>query len=106
MSALLKRGMDAACVVEMGELVGASDEAVLTFATQDRRTVVTRDHRDYRVLDQLWRERSATHFGLVLLTENAFPQTRDSVGSVVRALLAADLPEPGGTLYLRPVERS
>lgn len=61
--------------------------------------LVTRNTADFVELNQIWHDAGMIHHGLILVTERAFPQTRDRVGSLGGALLAVQPPPPGG---LRP----
>ena len=103
--ALRQRGMDVGSVAEDPALRGLADEALLQYAQAERRILVTRNVVDFARLDQLWRANGREHPGLVMLSEQTFPQNRNLIGSVVTALGAAadhgHLPAPGGVLFLR-----
>lgn len=64
---LRRRGHDVVAVQEAG-LSGQPDAAVLEWATQKRRAVVTADVADYRGLHELYLSRGDRHFGIVLVS--------------------------------------
>lgn len=102
---LREDGMDAVGVVERTDLRALADDAVLEFAHDERRALVTRNIADFVRLSQQWRAGGRTPPGLVLITEHAFPQGRNLVGALVLALLECQakktFPQPGHELYLR-----
>lgn len=101
---LRQQGLDVVAVVEETELRSLSDPAVLEHAAVESRVLVTRNIGDFARLDAQWRAEGRHHRGLVMVTENAFPQNRDLVGALVRALLAAqergELPEADEVTFL------
>lgn len=103
---LRAQGLDVRSVVTDAALRGLPDETVLEHAHQDQRILVTRNIVDFARLDQHWKAEHRGHAGLVMVPEQAFPQNRNLVGSLVNALAAAahtgTLPTPGLVLYLRP----
>ncbi len=96
--------------MERTDLRALPDEALLEFAYQDDRLMVTRNIGDFARLDQQWRSSGRTPRGLVFVTKQAFPQNRNLVGAVVAALLLANersaLPGPDTVLYLQPASRA
>lgn len=88
-------------------LVHLPDEEVLSFATVERRILVTLDIGDFAVLDAGWRVSGRIHAAILLVSFAAFPQNRGFVGAVVRSIVQAHgdgrLPEPGQTSFLRRV---
>ena len=62
----------------------ASDEAILTAALDDRRTLVTYDCRTIPTLLKEWAETGRRHGGVVLVDERTVRQA--DVGGLVRAL--------------------
>lgn len=100
------RGVDAVGVVKQSELRSLPDEAVLEYAQEHGYVVVTRNIGDFARLDHRWRADGRRHMGLVMVTEQAFPQNRRLVGALVQALVEAvqrsELPGTGEVLYLRP----
>ena len=62
---LRKRGVDIVRCQEVGK-DNAPDDAHLTYATSQGRTIITAD-KDYLVLDTLWRESGRHHAGIVYL---------------------------------------
>jgi predicted nuclease of predicted toxin-antitoxin system len=103
---LRELGLDAIGIVERTDLRSLADEAVLEYAQDQRRIVVTRNVPDFARLDHEWRAAGRRHQGLVMVTENVFPQNRNLVGALVAALAEAEelerLPRPNEVLYLRP----
>lgn len=103
---LRQEGLDVVAVVERTDLRSLGDEAVLEFAHEDDRVLVTRNISDFARLDRQWRAEGRPHRGLVMVTGNAFPQNRNLVGSLAAALARAahqrELPSPGDVRYLRP----
>ena len=99
--------MDAVGVVERADLRASADEAVLEHARADSRVVVTRNVSDFARLDRLWHAEGRLHHGVAMVTIQAFPQDRDLVGGLVRALQEAlrldAVPSPGQVAYLRAV---
>lgn len=85
---------------------GLPDEEILTLGATTGRVVVTRDVRDFLVLDRRWRSEGRGHAGLVLVASRSFPQSSAFVGAVVTALDAAadngTLPGPGAISFLAP----
>ena len=53
---LRSRGLDAIALTEVPGLSGIPDDEVLTYATSVNRIVVTRNVRDFVVLDRQWRD--------------------------------------------------
>lgn len=104
--ALRQRGRDAIAVAERSGLRSLPDQAVLEFAQEDERLVVTRNITDFARLSQAWQAAGRQHYGLVMVLESTFPQNRNLVGALVVALSDACerglLPAPGEVLYLRP----
>lgn len=103
--ALREHGLDVAGVVERTDLRALPDEVVLERAGDEGRVLVTRNIGDFARLNHRWQAEDRRHHGLVMVTEHAFPQNRNLVGTLVTALLiaarAGSLPEPAGVLYLR-----
>lgn len=104
--ALRQAGLETVGVVERTDLRSLPDAAVLEFALQDDRIVVTRNISDFARLSHHWQAAGRQHPGLVMVTENAFPQNHDLVGAIVAALTQAaeggQLPGNGQVRYVRP----
>jgi predicted nuclease of predicted toxin-antitoxin system len=83
---LRQRGVDAVALTEIQGLAGISDEEVLTYAASENRVVVTRNVRDFVVLDRQWRDSGRFHAGIAYLDNQSFRQDRAFVGKVVTAL--------------------
>ena len=105
-ASLREQGMDTIAVAERTDLRSLPDEAVLEFAQSEGRIVVTRNIADFGRLDHEWQAAGRRHCGLVMIVENAFPQTRNLIGALVAAISEAakreQLPQPNEVLYLRP----
>jgi hypothetical protein len=103
---LRQYGLDVTGVVERTDLVALPDEVVLERACEEGRVLVTRNVGDFARLDHGWQAEGRRHHGLVMVTEQAFPQNRNLVGTLVTVLLtaarAAALPAPAEVQYLRP----
>lgn len=82
-------GLDIVAVVDRVDPCALPDREFLTFAREDGRLVVTRNISDFARLDQQWQAAGRSWRGLVLVTEQAFPQNRNLEGALVRALLLA-----------------
>jgi predicted nuclease of predicted toxin-antitoxin system len=80
---LRQRGVDAVSVHEISRS-GSPDEDQLTFATAERRALVTYNRADFQSLDAQWRAQGRTHAGVLWCVEKGLP--RRDVGSLVRAL--------------------
>lgn len=103
---LRSRGMDAVALTEIQGLAGISDEEVLAYAVSVNRVVVTRNVRDFVVLDRTWREAGRAHAGIACVDNQAFRQDRSFVGALVTALEKASrqgqLPSAGTCAFLSP----
>jgi len=103
---LREREWDAQALTEIPGLAGISDDEVLAYATTAHRVVVTRNVRDFIMLDRQWRDLGRTHSGIACLGSQAFRQDRAFVGSVVSALARSmsegSLPAPGTCGFLSP----
>lgn len=83
---LRARGHDVVSVVADRGLVGLPDHEVLARATSEDRAVVTRNVKDFAVLDAQAKASDVHHAGLVLVSTKAFPHDRAAVGALVRSL--------------------
>ncbi len=100
---LRDRGFDVATVVERPDLRGQSDETVLQAGAEEHRVVITQNVADLARLHQQWSQSGRQHAGVVVLTGQAFPQSRAFVGQVVAALGAEEALTTAGQLtYLHP----
>lgn len=104
---LRNRELDVVAVAERTDLRALPDEAVLDFARDEGRAVVTRNIGDFARLHLQCLAEGRPHAGIVMVTVQAFPQDRGFVGTLVTALAAAEedswLPQPGEVSYLKPV---
>ena len=94
---LRRRGHDVIAIAERPDLVGMSDDEVLTVAAEEERVVVTRDIGDFARLAAALLREGRSHSGLLYLAP-AFPSGRAAVGALVRSLdavmHAGHLPRP------------
>jgi predicted nuclease of predicted toxin-antitoxin system len=102
--ALREEQWDVVALVERTDLRALADELVLEHASAEGRLLVTRNVSDFARLDQRWRSEDRSHAGIVMVTESAFPQSRNLIGALVSALLhwSEVLPRDGGIHFLRP----
>ena len=80
---LQARGQDVLAVVTDPDLVSASDEEVLAFATAQGRCLVTANLRDFVALAAAWSSRGRSHAGLIYVVTRVFPQDRSFIGAIV-----------------------
>lgn len=102
---LRARGHDVVAVVVDGAMVGLPDDAVLAGATAVARAVVTRNIRDFAVLDEKYRTDGSSHAGLIMVSAKSFPENRHAAGALVAALdrlLSAGGVKAGEVLFLQP----
>jgi len=100
---LRAKGHDVRAVVADPGLIGMPDAAVLAHATTAGRVVVTRNIKDFVVLDAHRRAAGSPHAGLVLVSANAFPEDRHAVDALVGSLdklLSQGGIEPGAVVFL------
>jgi len=88
--ALRARGYDAVSCHEAGRVnQGISDPAQLAYATDEGRTILTNNTRDYLPLDARWKRRGQVHAGIIAYA-GALP-----VGELLRRVIAhLDTTEP------------
>lgn len=104
---LRARGIDVIAVAERADLRASSDDAVLEFARETGRAVVTLNIGDFARLHRQSLVEGRRHPGIVMVTGHAFPQNRGFVGALVNALTAVEKSSPpgrGDVVYLRTVE--
>jgi hypothetical protein len=91
---LRELGHDAVAVAERADLAGSSDDAIMRFATDEVRVLVSRDIRDVAILAARRVAVGAGHAGIVLLSPRRFVPSHDGTGRLVEALdrLAAAAP--------------
>ncbi len=83
-------GHDCTAIHRDPELRSLPDEQVLELATAQERVLVTRNIDDFVLLDRMWKQLARTHCGIMLVPNKTFPENRSFIGSVVKALQAAD----------------
>jgi len=83
---LIKRGHDVVAAAAVAELRHQDDLAVLSWAVDQRRGVVTEDAPDYLALHGLRLSRGEHHYGIVLTNARRFPRSRRGIGKLVREL--------------------
>jgi len=86
---LRRRGHDVESVAERSDLVGASDDDLLTHAAGEERLLVTLNVADFIALDRDWRTQRRDHAGIVIVASSAFAQDRSLVGALVTSLASA-----------------
>ena len=89
-------GHDAVAVAERADLAGSSDDAILRFATDDVRVLVSRDVRDVATLAARRGAVGIGHAGIVLLSPRRFAPRLDGTGHLVDALNRLAVAAPGG----------
>lgn len=83
--ALRDRGHDVASVLELGpDVYQTSDAELLTYASAERRALVTRNVRDFVLLHGLWTAQERFHAGIVLV--HARTIIEGDRGAEIRAL--------------------
>lgn len=89
---LRKRGHDVVGVAEVG-MAGSEDDAVLRYAMDNKRTLVTSDIRDFRALHARSLTLGTAHYGIVLVPHR-YRLRRAGIGALVKDLdsLLARLP--------------
>jgi predicted nuclease of predicted toxin-antitoxin system len=80
---LRRRGCDTVALLEV-RMCGASDEQVLSYATSEKRAVVTYSITDFQLLLMEWHRQSRHHQGIVFIHEKSISQKH--VGGLVKAL--------------------
>jgi hypothetical protein len=83
------------------------DDALLETAIETKSSVVTRNVADFARLHQLWHHDGRRHYGIVMITQQAFPQDRSFVGAVTASLVSNESllqrARDGEVVYLRPI---
>ena len=64
---LAARGHDVVCIAGNPALESSRDDAVLAFAAESGRILVTRNSRDFAALARVWAARGRTHAGVLLV---------------------------------------
>ena len=103
---LRRRRHDVVAVAERPDLVGRSDEEILTAGSVEDRVVVTMNIADFVKLHAEWQAAGRTHGGILYASTIAFPQDRAFVGALTRSLskaARAGLPARGETSFLQRV---
>ncbi len=107
---LRDRGHDVEAIAERADLVGATDEAVLTAAEREARGLVTNNARHLVPIAGRRLEAGGSHHGLILTSDRTLPRGREAIGGLTRALdalltsLPADEALVDQTRWLAPVE--
>jgi predicted nuclease of predicted toxin-antitoxin system len=85
--------------------MGIPDTAVLARAAAEGRALVTRNVKDFVVLDAQTRAAGNPHPGLVLISTKTFPEDRGAIPALVRSLdrllATAAAPGPGEIAFLQ-----
>jgi hypothetical protein len=82
---LRDKGYDVEAVAERTDLVGSTDREVLELATQEGRTVVTNNVKDFRPLAARWLAQGRIHAGLILVPPT-WTRTRAAVSALAHAI--------------------
>lgn len=101
---LRAQGHDVLAVVAEPALVASPDPVGRADAASQGRALVTRNIKDFMVLDAQFRASGSTHAGLVLVSTKAFPEDRHALDALVRALdklLSSGGVETGGVVFLQ-----
>lgn len=101
---LCAKGHDVLAVVADPGLIALPDSGVLAHATTGGRAVVTRNIKDFMVLDAHCRASGSPHAGLVLVSTKTFPEDRNAIGALVRSLgklLSEGGIEPSAVVFLQ-----
>jgi uncharacterized protein DUF5615 len=86
---LRRHGYDAVAVTERTELRSLADYALLAFAQEQRRALVTENVADFAPLADQYDQRRQSHYGLILVDPRKFPRGRQrTAGRVVAGLRA------------------
>ena len=83
---LRSRGHDVIAARDRPDLHGLSDRALLGFATDDRRAIVTENVADFAELHRRSVLRRDPHAGIVFTSPRRFPRSRRGIGKIVRSL--------------------
>lgn len=106
---LRDRGLDVTAVVEDSSLVSTPDEDLLSYATEQRRVLVTANIADFVVIATDWRAVDRTHHGLIYLANRTFPRDRSFIGAITDSLTSlrtsGGFPRPGMEVFLRRLHR-
>jgi predicted nuclease of predicted toxin-antitoxin system len=84
---LRARGHDAVAVHEVPGLGGLADVALLQWAHDHERALITENVLDFLALHALWLRSGEQHSGIILASNAAYPRARAStVGALLKAL--------------------
>src|SRR3989304_8839413 len=103
---LRERGHDVMAAVDLGpEVYQASDAELLEFAAAKSRALVTRNVRDFVLLQAEWLAQERSHAGIILVHTRTIPQGERGAGSralerLLRQPPAVDLPD--SLVWVRP----
>jgi predicted nuclease of predicted toxin-antitoxin system len=90
-------GHDVIAVAERPDLRSKSDEEIFAWAAADKRWLLTENVKDFRPIMLRALSAGAPGCGLMFTSSRAFPRSRKSPGSLIRALdawLTAGSPPP------------
>lgn len=96
-SELRALGHDVIAVADRPDLRSKSDEEIFTWASADKRWLLTENVKDFRPIMLRALPAGAPGCGLLFTSSRAFPRSRKSPGSLIRALdawLTAGPPPP------------
>lgn len=96
---LRRRGHDVVAVTEEQDLIGTADDALLEWASGQRRVIVTYNVRHFMALVGYRLATLRPFAGVVLLSVHRFPEGKKRLGQLLRALEELLAAHPGeGTL--------
>jgi predicted nuclease of predicted toxin-antitoxin system len=84
---LRARGHDTVAVHDVPGLAGLSDAALLQWAHDHERALITENVVDFLALHAIWLRSGERHSGIVLASNAAYPRAKAStIGALVKAL--------------------
>lgn len=94
---LRRKGCDVVAVVERSDLREMSDDALLRWASQDERALVTENVQDFLPIHAEFLNHGEQHGGLVLTSARKFPRSNAGFGALVTALAQVLSRHPGSS---------
>lgn len=83
---LRARGLDVVAVTEHVNLRGVGDEELLSWATTQRRVLLTNNITHFIALAREWSVAGRSHYGLVFSIDSKMPRSKRAIGLFVRRL--------------------
>lgn len=97
---LRRRGHDVVAVTEEQDLIGTADDALLEWASGQRRAIVTYNARHFMALVGYRLATLRPFSGVVLLSVHRFPEGKERFGQLLRALEELLAAHPGDDALL------